>query len=79
LGTFTSKALQLIDETAYMLKLCPALFVNLNGPDISQFNPLPFVKSWLVGGGKLSTSWKPGAASNTAQDVQKTYTTGSYD
>ena len=51
------------------LKHCPAhgtpwsslMFVNVNGPDISNFDPLPFVWSWLADGGRLSTSYKPGA------------------
>ena len=39
-----------------------AMFVNLNGPPVDDFDPLPFVKSWLADGKRLSTSWKPGAS-----------------
>ena len=60
---------------SYTLKHCPAhgtpwsrlMFVNVNGPDISNFDPLPFVRSWLADGGRLSTSHKPGATSKSAE------------
>jgi len=41
------------------------MFVNVNGPDIDDFDPLPFVSSWLAAGGRQSISHKPGAASKT--------------
>jgi hypothetical protein len=41
------------------------MFVNVNGPDIDDFDPLPFVRSWLAAGGRQSISHKPGAASKT--------------
>jgi len=38
------------------------MFVKLNGPDLAEFDPMPYVKSWLAAGGRPSTSWKTGAA-----------------
>ena len=43
------------------------MFVNVNGPDIGNFDPLPFVRSWLAVGGRLFTSYKPGATSKSAK------------
>jgi hypothetical protein len=44
--------------------LAELMFVNLNGLDIGDFDPIPFVKSWIGGGGRLLTSWKPGPVAN---------------
>jgi len=43
------------------------MFVNVNGPDIDEFDPLPFVRSRLADGGKQSTSHKPGHTRKTAK------------
>ncbi|KAL2096749.1 hypothetical protein ACEWY4_005956 [Coilia grayii] len=40
--------------------LTALLFVDLNGPPIETFNPIPFVKSWIKKGHRTSASWVPG-------------------
>ncbi|KAK1879466.1 E3 SUMO-protein ligase KIAA1586 [Dissostichus eleginoides] len=40
--------------------LSSLLFVDLNGPPLDKFDPVPFVKSWIKAGHRLSSSWKPG-------------------
>ncbi|KAK1898057.1 E3 SUMO-protein ligase KIAA1586 [Dissostichus eleginoides] len=33
------------------------LFVDINGPPLEQFDPQPFLRSWIKAGHKPSTSW----------------------
>ncbi|XP_060788818.1 E3 SUMO-protein ligase KIAA1586-like [Neoarius graeffei] len=40
--------------------LSSLLFVDLNGPPLVKFDPIPFVRSWIKAGHRLSSSWKPG-------------------
>ena len=40
------------------------MFDNVNGPDIYDFDPLPFVSSWLATGGRQSISYKPSRQQN---------------
>ena len=47
--------------------LSSLLFVDLNGPPLVKFDPIPFVRSWIKAGHRLSTSWKPG---RQPQEVQ---------
>lgn len=51
------------DKTRNRLRegsLSSLLFVDLNGPPLDKFDPVPFVRSWIAAGHRLSTSWKPG-------------------
>jgi len=50
------------------------MFLRLNGPGLTDFDPLPFVKSWLTSGGRLSTSWKPGPSANWFNDKKRVHT-----
>ncbi len=47
------------------------MFVNVNGPDITNFDPLPFVKSWLADGGRPSNSYKPGTQLSKTAKVNR--------
>ncbi|XP_056091376.1 E3 SUMO-protein ligase KIAA1586-like [Rhinichthys klamathensis goyatoka] len=40
--------------------LSSLLFVDLNGSPLDKFDPVPFVRSWIKAGHRLSSSWKPG-------------------
>lgn len=40
--------------------LTALLFVDLNGPPIDKFDPLPYIQSWIKKGHRTSTSWVPG-------------------
>lgn len=40
--------------------LASLMFIKLNGPEIGDFDPTSFVKTWLTTGGRLSTTWKSG-------------------
>ncbi|XP_062376891.1 E3 SUMO-protein ligase KIAA1586-like [Sardina pilchardus] len=53
-------------------RLCEAsissvLFVDLNGPPLERFDPMPFVTSWLKSGHRLSTSWVTGPRAKAAE------------
>ena len=41
------------------------LFMDLNGPPLEQFDPLPFVSSWIKAGHPPSTSWDTGRKAKT--------------
>ncbi|RXN03547.1 E3 SUMO-protein ligase KIAA1586-like [Labeo rohita] len=45
--------------------LSSLLFVDLNGPPLEQFDPLPFVSSWIKAGHRPSTSWVTGWKAKT--------------
>lgn len=45
--------------------LSSLLFVDLNGPPLEQFDPLPFVSSWIKAGHPPSTSWVTGRKAKT--------------
>ncbi|KAI2644992.1 E3 SUMO-protein ligase KIAA1586 [Labeo rohita] len=45
--------------------LSSLLFVDLNGPPLEQFDPLPFVSSWIKAGHRPSTSWVTGRKAKT--------------
>ena len=47
------------------------MFLKLNGPTLSDFDPLPFIKSWIAKGRKESTSWKTGQKSNSVTKPNK--------
>uniref|UniRef100_A0A8C6WVY2 HAT C-terminal dimerisation domain-containing protein n=1 Tax=Neogobius melanostomus TaxID=47308 RepID=A0A8C6WVY2_9GOBI len=47
--------------------LSSLLFVDLNGPPLEQFDPLPFVSSWIKAGHRPSTSWVTGRKAKTEE------------
>ncbi|KAK0133231.1 E3 SUMO-protein ligase KIAA1586 [Merluccius polli] len=58
------------DKTRNRLRaqsLTALLFIDLNGPPIENFNPVPFVKSWIKKGHRTSASWIPGRRAQPAE------------
>ncbi|XP_062260281.1 E3 SUMO-protein ligase KIAA1586-like [Platichthys flesus] len=58
------------DKTRNRLRapsLAALLFIDLNGPPIEKFNPVPFVLSWLKKGHRTSASWIPGPRPQPAE------------
>ncbi|KAK5866511.1 hypothetical protein PBY51_020697 [Eleginops maclovinus] len=47
--------------------LTALLFIDLNGPPIEKFNPVPFVHSWIKSGHRTSASWIPGRRPQPAE------------
>lgn len=54
-STDTDKRNKLREKSLFSL-----LFVYINGPPLEQFDPQPFIRSWIKAGHKPSTSWVPG-------------------
>jgi hAT family C-terminal dimerisation region len=53
--------------------LSNTMFIKLNGVSVANFDPYPYVQSWIAAGNRLSSSWitgpKPCEQSNTHQNL----------
>ena len=48
------------------------MFIKLNGVSVAQFNPYPYVRSWIAAGNRQSTSWLTGSAATEKSDSHQT-------
>jgi hypothetical protein len=49
-----------------------AMFIRLNGVSVTNFEPYPYVQSWIAAGNRQSTSWVPGPTAAKKPDIHQT-------
>jgi hypothetical protein len=49
-----------------------AMFIRLIGVSVANFEPHPYVQSWIAAGNRQSTSWVPGATAAKKPDIHQT-------
>jgi hypothetical protein len=48
------------------------MFIRLNGVSVTNFEPYPYVQSWIAAGNRQSASWVPGPTAAKKPDIHQT-------
>jgi len=56
------------DEGRDRVTVSSTMFVKLNGVSVAEFDPYPYVRSWIAAGNRQSTSWLTGPAAVHKRD-----------